>query len=117
MSSNQSGSFIALLKRLSCLAIIVSAISIAVAIVSSGDLYKFSVIVFGVSMSFVSLMTAVICISLKTVPGASSEYGYLDPTPWKDKPVQFVLCIALFVSVAVLMLLMTLENYRAFFPD
>lgn len=117
MSSKQSGSSIALVRTASYWAIIVSAISVVIAAVTSGDLYKVSVLVSGVSMSFASLMTAVVCVSLKTVPGAPSDYGRVQPTPWKEKPVQFVLCIVLFVSVAVLMLLMTLENYRMFFPD
>ncbi len=115
MPSKQSSSCTSLLRMASYWAIIVGAISVVIAALTSGDLHKVSVLVFGVSISFASLATAITCVSLKTVPGAHSDYGRVEPTSWKEKPVQFVLCIGLFVSVAVLMLLMTFENYKMFF--
>lgn len=116
MSSKQPESSTVFIRAASYWAIIVSAISVAIAAVTSDDLYKVSVLVFGVSMSFASLITAITCVSLKTVPGAHSDYGRVEATRWKEKPVQFALCIVLFVCVAVLMLLMTIENYQIFFP-
>ena len=103
----------ALSKWLFIVAVIPSSIGM---VCFSGDIHELLILIVGASLSILFLVKAIVCIVLRTVPASFSGYGRVAPTPWETKPVQFVLCILLFVSISAAMMLITVQRYAEFYP-
>ena len=104
------------IRNLSRSILTVTLASLMTTFVSSGDVHKISILVscFGVSAMFA--MAAIVCVIKKSVPAFTSQYGRVSVTYQKTKPVQYFLCVFLFVSISILLLFAAAQRYAELYP-
>ncbi|MDH4870297.1 hypothetical protein [Pseudomonas sp. BN515] len=104
------------IRNLSRSTLTVTLFSLMTVFVSSGNVQKKSILVSCVGVSAMFAMTAIVCVIKKSAPAFTSQYGRVSATPQKTKPVQFFLCVFLFISISILLLLAAAQRYTELYP-